>query len=139
MMSGVASKPIKKTVKVIRRVRYCIVVSGLSGGFTHWIHAMFEHLEPRSSIGFIVEVQLLYHLTREFDATESACRNDILVGHGKFVDVKAFIAVIGDYGLQIFFGIARMQDVFCQSGSGNLQRRATNRADRNSLRVKPPK
>src|SRR5215467_14487536 len=107
MMSGVASKPIKKTVKVIRRVRYCIVVSGLSGGFTHWIHAMFEHLEPRSSIGFIVEVQLLYHLTREFDATKSTRRNDILIANGKLVDVEIFIAVIGDHSLQIVFGIAR--------------------------------
>src|SRR5262249_51986966 len=111
----------------------------VSGGFIHWVHAMFEHLEPCSSVGFIVEVQLLYHLTRKLDATKSTRRDDILVGYRKLVDVKVLIAVVGDHSLQVVFGIARMSDVFCQSGSSKLQGRATNRADRNSPRVKPLK
>src|SRR5262245_19557728 len=103
MTNGVASSPMKKMVKMIRRVRLCIVVTGLSGGLARRVHAMFEHLEPCSSVGFIVEIQLLYHLTREFDATKAARRNDILVSHCKLVDVGVFIAVIGDHGLQIIF------------------------------------
>src|SRR5262245_58600370 len=120
MTNGVASSPMKKMVRMIRSVRLCIVVTGLSGGFARRVHAMFEHLEPRSSVGFIVEVQMLYNLTREFNAAKAARRNDIFVGHGKFVDVEVFITVIGDNGLQIIFGIAFMPNVARKSGSGNL-------------------
>src|SRR5690348_3298296 len=103
MTNGVASSPMKKMGRMIRRVRLCIVVTVLSGGFARRVHAMFEHVEPRSSIGFIVEVQLLYHLTREFDAAKSARRNDIFVGHGKLVDVEVFIAIVSHHSLQIVF------------------------------------
>src|SRR5215813_6987430 len=108
----------------------------LSGGFARRVHAMLEHLKPCSSVGFTVEIQLLDHFTRKFDATKAARGNDILVSHGKLVDVEAFIPVIGDHGLQIVYGIARVPNVAGKSGPGNLQCRATNCADWNLLRVK---
>src|SRR4029434_418929 len=114
-------------------------VTRLSGGFRRRVHAMLEHLEPGSGISIIVDVQLPYHLTRKFHATEAARSYDVMVSHRKLIDVEVFIAVISDHGLQIAFRIARVPNAVSKPGSGDLQCSAANRGYQNLICMNPAK
>ena len=108
-------------------------------GFARRVHAMFEHLEPRLSIGFAVNIQLSYYLAPELYAAQAARRDYFLISDSKLISVKFFVFVIRNHRLQVLLRVTCVTTFARQSRSGDCQRCAADSSDRHLPRVQVAK